>query len=136
MKFRHALLAIVLMASTAAYAEGPTDPAPGTGSGTGTDFTVLIKKAKYPKPKPNPNRPRVPGIELFLSVSYSNGMLSVEFPEDADSAEVKLNNGIADVLFTGIDRTDNSLELPPLTGDHLLTVSFDNEDVYEGVISF
>ena len=112
------------------YAEGNTDPIPNS------DFTIIKKKKPNPDPNPNPVRPRVPGIDRFLTVSFSNGVMTVEMPGDAESGVVTIGTGAFEVFTAAIDRSCNTVELPPLSGEFLLTVTFDNDDVYEGEVAF
>ena len=76
----------------------------------------------------------MPGRIETLEVRYSEGMLLVDFPEDTESATVTLSTGAFPVFSAGIDRGYPCVELPDLSGDFILTVTFDNGDEYEGEI--
>ena len=78
----------------------------------------------------------MPGRIETLEVRYSEGMLLVDFPEDTEAATVTLSTGAFPVFSAGIDRGYPCVELPALTGDFILTVTFDNGDEYEGEIYF
>ena len=62
--------------------------------------------------------------------------MTIDFPEEAESAIVTLSTGAFPVFSAGIDRGYPCVELPALTGDFILNVTFDNGDEYEGEISF
>lgn len=127
------LLALVcsLMTLTAFAEENPVTP-PGTGDPK--DLTLIKKEKK--DPPIDPFMPRKPGIHQYLHVSFCNNMLTVDFPEDAETGIVTISTGTFPVYSGSIDRTNNTLELPELTGEFLLTVNFDNGDDYEGGIAF
>ena len=104
----------------------------------GLSGDLYIKKKNDPPPPPpvNPGRPKMPPMVEYLHGSYVDGVLSVDFPEEAESATVTLSTGAFPVFSAGIDRGYPCVELPALTGDFLLNVTFDNGDEYEGEISF
>lgn len=122
---KHFVLLSALMVTMAVYAEGSVAPTP--------DYTVI--KRKYPYDPKNPNRSKIPGLDRYLQVTFYNGTLAVEFPEYAESGVVTIGTGAFDVFTATIDRSCNKVELPSLSGEFLLTVTFDNGDVYEGEIS-
>ncbi|MDE7496136.1 MAG: hypothetical protein K2M67_04735 [Muribaculaceae bacterium] len=126
---RSLLLPLGVLISTAVYADGVVTPTPGP------DYTVVIIKRRK-NPVPTPTHPRMPGRIETLEVRYSEGMLLVDFPEDTESATVTLSTGAFPVFSAGIDRGYPCMELPDLSGDFLLNVTFDNGDEYEGEISF
>ena len=126
---RSLLLPLGVLISTAVYADGVVTPTPGP------DYTVVIIKRRK-NPVPTPTHPRMPGRIETLEIGYSEGMLFVDFPEDTESATVTLSTGTFPVFSAGIDRGYPCVELPALTGDFLLNVTFDNGDEYEGEISF
>ena len=126
---RSLILPLGVLLSTAVYADGVVTPTPGP------DYTVVIIKRRK-NPVPTPTHPRMPGRIETLEVRYSEGMLLVDFPEDTESATVTLSTGAFPVFSAGIDRGYPCVELPALTGDFLLNVTFDNGDEYEGEISF
>ena len=95
---------------------------------------LLLKKKK--NPGPTPGRPRAPQRDTYLPARVENGFLSVDFPEEAESATVTLSTGAFPVFSAGIDRGYPCVELPDLSGDFILNVTFDNGDEYEGEISF
>ena len=126
---RSLILPLGVLLSTAVYADGVVTPTPGP------DYTVVIIKRRK-NPVPTPTHPRMPGRIETLEVRYSEGMLLVDFPEDTEAATVTLSTGAFPVFSAGIDRGYPCVELPALTGDFILTVTFDNGDEYEGEIYF
>ena len=104
----------------------------------GMSGDLYIKKKNDPPPPPpvNPGRPKMPPMVEYLHGSYVDGVLSIDFPEDTESATVTLSTGAFPVFSAGIDRGYPCVELPALTGDFILNVTFDNGDEYEGEISF
>ena len=104
----------------------------------GLSGDLYIKKKNDPPPPPpvNPGRPKMPPMVQYLHGSYVNGVLSIDFPEDTESATVTLSTGAFPVFSAGIDRGYPCVELPALTGDFILNVTFDNGDEYEGEIYF
>ncbi|MDE7496851.1 MAG: hypothetical protein K2M67_08395 [Muribaculaceae bacterium] len=98
---------------------------------------VTLRKKPKPVPPPvDPDRPRSPAATQYLHASFEDGVLFVDFPEETESATVTLSTGAFSVFSAGIDRGYPCVELPDLTGDFLLNVTFDNGDEYEGEISF
>ena len=124
---RSLILPLGVLLSTAVYADGVVTPTPGP------DYTVVIIKRRK-NPVPTPTHPRMPGRIETLEVRYSEGMLLVDFPEETESATVTLSTGAFPVFSAGIDRGYPCVELPDLSGDFILTVTFDNGDEYEGEI--
>ena len=104
----------------------------------GMSGDLYIKKKNDPPPPPpvNPGRPKMPPMVEYLHGSYVDGVLSIDFPEDTESATVTLSTGAFPVFSAGIDRGYPCVELPALTGDFILNVTFDNGDEYEGEIYF
>ena len=102
----------------------------------GMSGDLYIKKKNDPPPPPpvNPGRPKMPPMVEYLHGSYVDGVLSIDFPEDTESATVTLSTGAFPVFSAGIDRGYPCVELPALTGDFILNVTFDNGDEYEGEI--
>ena len=135
--FHKVLFALAgLAVSLPMYAVTPgTDPVPGTGSDA--DPYLPIYKRKFPR---DPNRKRTPsrdnGLDEVLYVCVVNGTMAIDFLEDTESATVTLSTGAFPVFSAGIDRGYPCVELPDLSGDFILTVTFDNGDEYEGEISF
>ena len=72
--------------------------------------------------------------ENFKTTSSPPFRSSIGHPEEAESATVTLSTGAFPVFSAGIDRSYPCVELPALTGDFILTVTFDNGDEYEGEI--
>lgn len=95
----------------------------------------FIKLKKSRNQNDSPIRGRVPAMNVWLSVEINNGVLIFEFPEDAEAGVVTIGTGDFTVFSAAIDRTDNSVEIPPLSGNFLLTATFDNGDEYEGEIT-
>ena len=104
--------------------------------GVSSDFTVKKKYTPSPPPPVNPGRPKMPPMVQYLHGSYVDGVLSIDFPEDTESATVTLSTGSFPVFSAGIDRGYPCVELPALTGDYILNVTFDNGDEYEGEVYF
>ena len=104
----------------------------------GLSGDLYIKKKNDPLPPPpvNPGRPMMPPMVEYLHGSYVDGVLSIDFSEEAESATVTLSTGAFPVFSAGIDRSYPCVELPGLSGDFLLNVTFDNGDEYEGEIYF
>ena len=104
--------------------------------GVSSDFTVKKKYTPPPPPPVDPDLPNMPPMEQYLHGWYIDGVLSIDFPEDTESATVTLSTGAFPVFSAGIDRGYPCVELPGLSGDFILNVTFDNGDEYEGEISF
>ncbi len=103
-----------------------------TGVTIPTKDIFLLKR----KTKKNPWRPQMPGKDTYISVGVANGILTVEFPGEAEWGVVTLNSGMIDLFSIDITRNDNSVELPyEYTGDFLLKLTFDNGEEYDGGIT-
>ena len=99
---------------------------------------VTLKKKPNPVPPPPlvPGRPKSPAATQYLHASFEDGVLFVDFPEETESATVTFSTGAFPVFSAGIDRGYPCVELPDLSGDFILNVTFDNGDEYEGEIYF
>ena len=120
------ILAISAIAiASMAYAETPTG---------NPDSFKLDRKEKLKNNDPVPVRPRMPGMNRWVTAQICNGVLTVEFPSDAEMGTVTIGTGDFTVFAASIDSSDPSVQLPPLSGSFILSIAFDNGDEYEGEI--